>query len=973
MKQLTLVEQFVHGKLLTCLIPLFFSAPSYAQIPTGNLVVPVVVHIISQDPGAISDQQIIDAISDLNDAFAHTGPYAGAIEGVNTGIRFCLAKIDPDGGNTTGITRTQSVLSDFDSDIENDRLKNLVSWNTREYCNIWYVTEVENESMAQFSCGNWSRWHNTGYGTFDSTGDFRDGIVTKGFGATLASLMGTWLGLKYTFIRGSCANNNCDTDGDGICDTPPASAPGSSCAADQNSCNSDTLSGFTRDMPDLTSNFMGLGGPCTNSFTAGQAAKMRSNLNTARNKLVSGNKCNAPCAENIVAGFTRDNWSPKTGDRINFTSSSTGGTNYQWALNGVAAGNNSPTFSMVFPTAGKTRVSLKVFNSSPTCFASYSDDIMVNCGVMARFTPNVRQIASKESILLDSILFSNRSVNATAYQWWMSNDNGMAPQIVSSAFHLNYVFKNPGNYSIWLIATNGSCSDMTEKFNFPVYDPTVDGAISLNDVQCYQQTKIAVNMSICNGGFAPVPIGTPVSFYDADPRNGNANKLSPVFYTTAPIAGNCCGSFTTIINVNRPGLNILFAVFNDNGNSIPIKLPNTNLPEKNYTNNVNFQSDFQFHVSVIPDSATLLPGDSLLLIAKARPGIVSSYIWSTAQDLSCIACDSSFFIAEHRVYSMTKKLMATSSYGCVDSSFTVLHIPPADDYQITVDSMECAGEDSLHVAFSICNNYKRGSIPVGLRVSFYDADPTEAGANLLGPVFSTAEANPAKCASYECFIKRTTTDKVFAVVNENGQNTANFPGIFYEEARFDNNKDTTAVTPFLVNITPADTSIPRLTSVQLYPQISGGQPITYRWEPIQYLSCMDCPSPVATPKTTTEYQLTVQNAFACTATGTVSIKIFSGGRVNIPNGFTPNNDGHNDVFYILGGEEVKTLKDFSIFNRWGQKVFQVQNAEANDPKSGWTGLLNGKPADPGTYVYFVNIEFADGRTELFKGTVILIR
>ena len=770
MKQLTLVEQFVRGKLFLFIILLFLSAPSYTQNTPGNLVVPVVVHIISQNPDTISDQRIIDAIADLNDAFAHNGPYASGAGGVNTGIRFCLAKISPDGGNSSGITRTKSVLSDFDGDIENDRLKNLVSWNTLEYCNIWYVSGIQNEYLTQFSCGNWSRRHNIGSGTFVTSGDFRDGIVTMDFGSSLASLMGLWLGLKYTFVKGDCSNNHCDTDGDGVCDTPPASQPASSCTAVQNSCSSDTLSGFNRDMPDLNSNFMSLSGPCANSFTAGQAVKMRSNLTTSRNKLISGNKCETPCAENIVARFTRDNWSPKTGDRINFTSSSTGGTNYQWFVNGAAVGGNSPNYSMVFPSAGKTSVSLKVYNASPGCFASYSDDVIVNCGVMARFTPDVRQIASKDPILLDSILFSNRSVNATAYQWWMSNDQGMAPQVVGTASDFDNSYKTPGSYSVWLIASNGSCSDTTEKFNFPVFDPTVDGVINLNDVQCYQQTKITVTFNICNSGYAPVPEGTPVTFYDADPRTGNAHKLSSVFYTTAPVAGNCCSAFSTIIDVNKPGLNQLFAVFNDNGNGVPINLPNTNLPELNYTNNIISRSDFQFRVAAVPDSATLLPGDTLLLIAKAGPGIVSSYAWSDAQDLSCTACDSSFFIAENKVYSITKEIMATSANGCVDSSFTVLHIPPADDFRIDLDSLDCAGTDSLHAAFTICNDFKRGSIPKGLRVSFYDADPTEADAHLLGPVFTTAEANPGTCAVYECFLKRTPTGKVFAVVNENGQN-----------------------------------------------------------------------------------------------------------------------------------------------------------------------------------------------------------
>ncbi len=962
------VENFLVGKLFPFLIVILFSTPSYGQTISGNLVVPVVFHIISKNPDSISDQQIVNEVADLNDAFAHTGPYATGGPGVNTGIRFCLAKVDPGGANTSGITRTQSVLGDFDSDIENDRIKNLVSWNTKEYCNIWLVDGVENEYLIKFSCGNWSSRYDIGYGTFDSSGDYRDGIVTKDLGSALAALMGSYLGLKYTFVQGSCANTNCNTDGDGICDTPPASIPGSSCTAIQNSCSSDTLSGFTRDMPDLTSNFMSLSGACVNSFTAGQAAKMRTDLNTVRNILISNNKCNAPCPENIVASFTRDNWFPKIGDQINFTSTSTGASNYQWSVNGVVVGSNSPTYSMVFTTAGKTQVSLKVYNANANCYARYSDSIIVSCGVMARFTPNVRQIASKESILLDSILFSNRSVNATSFQWWMSNDKGMAPQIISTSNNLNYTFNSPGNYSVWLIAANGSCSDTSGKFNFPVYDPTVDGTVSFNNVECYQQTKIMVSINVCNSGYASVPAGTPISFYDADPRKGSANRLSPVLFTTNPVAGKCCSSYTTIIDVHKPGLNQLYAVFNDNGNSSPFSLPDTKLVESSYTNNVDSQSNFQFHVVSIPDSATLQPGDSLLLSAKAGPGIVSSYVWSTGQDLNCTQCDSSYFIAENKVYSITKKMVATSSYACVDSSLTIINIPPADDFQIVMDSLVCAGEDSLHAAFTICNNFKRGNIPKGLGVSFYDADPGQPGAILLGPVFSTPDGNAATCATYQSFFKRTTTGMVIADVNDNGQGSAVF-----EESRSDNNKDTISLIPFIVTINPSDTTVSRLTSIRLNPQISGGLASTYKWEPIQYLSCSDCPSPVSTPAAGIEYKLTIQNEYACPATGTTSIKTFAGGSVSIPNAFTPNNDGHNDVFYILGGENVKMLKDFSIFNRWGQRVFQVTDAEANDPRFGWNGLLNGKPADPATYVYFVTVAFEDGTTELFKGTVILIR
>jgi gliding motility-associated-like protein len=946
---------------------------SFSQAPlSGNMVIPVVVHIISTDPEAITDQQIIDSIADLNNAFAHSGRYTALGPGANTGISFCLAKIDPDGGNSTGITRTKSALADFDSDIENDRLKNLTSWNSREYCNIWYVKGVRNEYMTSFSCGNWSRRHDIGYSTYNTGPDSLDGIVTTDFGPILAGLMGGWLGLKYTFT-GGCANTNCDTDGDGICDTPPASGPASSCTAVQNSCHTDTAGGFATDMPDLNSNFMSLGGACTSSFTRGQAAKMRSNLSSFRGSLLSSNKCSPSCAEHISAGFTRDNWLPKTGDVIHFTSTSTGGTNYQWNIDEQAAGTNSPTFSTAFPSPGKYKITLKVYNADAGCYASYSDFIIVGCGVLARFTPDVRQTASKDPILLNSILFSNRSVNAASYQWWMSNNAGMAPEIVSTTPDFNKPFKDPGNYSVWLVAKNGACSDTTEKFNFPVYDPTVDGAVSLSDVQCYQQTKIMVKMSVCNYGYASLPAGIPVAFYDADPASGKAKKLSPGFVIPDAIAGRCCHSYTAIIDVDTAGLNQLYAVFNDNGSVGPLNQPATKLPQLNYTNDTASKTNFQFHVSAIPPSAILQPGDTLQLGEQASAGTISSYLWSPAAGLSCTDCADPYFVAEKKAYDVSKKLVAISSYGCVDSSLAILHIPPADDFQISMNKLDCAGSDSLHALFTICNNFKRGNIPATLKVAFYDADPATGEAHLLGPVFSTEAENPDTCASYEWVFGKTTTGKVFAKVNDNGQNVAAFPVDLHPETRLDNNQDTISVVPFSVTINPTDTTISRLTSMQLNPQITGGEASTYAWEPAQYLSCSDCASPVATPDKSIEYHLTVHNEYACAATGTINLKTFAGGSVSIPNGFTPNNDGHNDVFFILGGSDVKMIKDFSVFNRWGQKVFHVSNASANDPEFGWNGLLAGRPAETGTYVYSVLISFTDGRTENFSGTITLIR
>jgi gliding motility-associated-like protein len=1137
-----------------------------------NYTVPVVFHIIGINPTAITDLQIMNAVQDLNNAFAHTGPYAPGTPAVNTRIQFCLARIDPDGGISTGITRTQSALGDMDQDLEDARLKQLVSWNTNEYCNIWLVDSVKNEYYTRFSCGVWTRYFNKPYASFLPGGDYRDGIVSTGFGPLLAMVMGNYLGLKQTYTYNSCANNDCNTDGDGVCDTPPASIAGVSCAPLQNSCSSDTLSGFATDVPDLTSNFMSFSGACSNSFTAGQAAKMRVTLTNTRIALVTGNKCNPPCNENISVSFTRDNWLPEPGDLIHFTATAIGGTNYQWTVNGTPAGGNSPAFNQTFPIKGKYQIMLKVYNANANCFASYSDSVIVGCGLLARFSPDKRLIAAKDQILNDSIFFNNLSVGAGSYQWWMSNNAGMAPQIVSSGFNLNQVFHAPGQYTVWLIASNGTCSDTSAKFNFTVNDPTIDGTVSFTDVQCYQETKINASIYICNNGYVAIPQGTPVSFYDGDPILGPAKKIGVAFLIPTPVAGNCCGSFNTILDVGKQGLNQLYAVFNDNGNAVPVVLPNNPLPETNYINNIAFIKNFQFKATIEPPAASLQPGDSLQLIGSGTPGTVARYVWTPTPELSCTDCASPLFIAGKN--DVTEKLVVSSSYGCTDSATAAIKVSLADDYSIQIDSVECAKNDSVLVLFTVCNLFKRGLVPNGLKITFYDGDPSKYAVHLLPLVYTVASGNPEKCMSFRTYLKGTTSGYVYAAVNDNGgqtplqwpvdslfletdytnnissapylpgqvllnppdtslfikqsfpvtilspiydpastiwdtgpgytlsctaclspvvtatadaqvtvhtnnefgcklegkvnikifppdftaqilethcfkndsllvkfricanngyeslfpgipvsfydgngsgtnkllepvfytgnlgtgncdsfstrikaplsgnllmlvndrgQNNAGMPDTAFNETDFTNNSSTSAVVPFSVTIHPSDTTVNRLSPVPLHFEVTGGQMTSFNWTPAEFISCIQCQEPVVTPPHTLIYELEVQNEYACITRASVQINTLAGGKVSIPNAFTPNGDGKNDVFYIMGNQDVKIVKEFSIFNRWGYVVFSENNVPANDPRYGWNGLLKGSMYAPEAYVYVAVIEFKDGTVQVFKGSVVLIQ
>ena len=948
---------------------------SYGSPLMESYTLPVVFHVISEDPAAISDKMIIDGLKDLNDAFAKAGIYAGGA-GVNTQIQFCLAQKDPDGGNSSGITRTTSFYSDLDQDIEDGRIKNLVQWDPEQYINIWYVREIRSEILPRFSCGKWSHLHEGGYATMPAGPASLDGIVVTAFGPLMAHEMGHYLGLYHTFEGLNCANTNCATDGDRVCDTPPDASynNSASCNQPQNSCSSDTLSGFTVDMPDMISNFMDYGNEaCHNAFTEGQAARMHALITTQRSGLLH-NQCMKPCSENIMANFSRNNPYPVPGNAILFTNTSSGASAYQWSVDGNAI-STAQNFSYSFANPGKYKVSLKAFNANPACYAAYSDFIIVNCGVVSRFYPDKRLIASKTPIYPDSIYFTNRSVNGTNFQWLMSKGKDSSEQTISTAKDLNYVFQDPGSYSIRLIASNGSCTDTSEKFNFTVLDPTPDATLGFRIVDCYEQTKIRVELWVCNYGFAPVPAGTPVSFYEGDPKTSNARLLDNSFLLPDTIFGICCNaSYTHIISVNRTGLDTIYAVLNDNGTTIPLKLPNGPLPELSFVNNLAIARDFQWKVNIDPGQATLEPGDTIQLRANAGPGMAGSYLWTNARGLSCTTCAAPLLIADSTT---VKKVVATSAYGCLDSATTNIQVPPADDFTVQVDSIYCGRNDSLLVEFTLCNGFKRGHIPKNLPVAFYDRDPTDPGAKRLSPVFNTLAGGTTKCNSFRHLINGIPGGILFAVVNDQGSsipvqlpNDSNFL-----EKDYTNNIGTGYYSPDTIAISPADTTVMANQPFTMQIENALANTSTINWQPGSgySLSCDHCASPIITPHSSSIVEVELINPFGCKLSGKSIIKTFTGGIVTIPNAFTPNGDGHNEIFYIMGGREIRLLEEFDIFNRWGDRIFHQGNVPANDPSFGWNGMYGGKWAEMGTYVYFVKIRFNDGSLQLYKGTVTLIR
>ncbi|MGZ8510142.1 MAG: gliding motility-associated C-terminal domain-containing protein, partial [Chitinophagaceae bacterium] len=93
--------------------------------------------------------------------------------------------------------------------------------------------------------------------------------------------------------------------------------------------------------------------------------------------------------------------------------------------------------------------------------------------------------------------------------------------------------------------------------------------------------------------------------------------------------------------------------------------------------------------------------------------------------------------------------------------------------------------------------------------------------------------------------------------------------------------------------------------------------------------------------------------------------------VQFPTAFTPNNDGKNDVFYIMG-KGIGIIKSLIIFNRWGETVFQRRNFNIDDRANGWDGKQKGILVPAGAYVYFAEMQCDNGQPIIKKGTVTVV-
>jgi gliding motility-associated-like protein len=149
--------------------------------------------------------------------------------------------------------------------------------------------------------------------------------------------------------------------------------------------------------------------------------------------------------------------------------------------------------------------------------------------------------------------------------------------------------------------------------------------------------------------------------------------------------------------------------------------------------------------------------------------------------------------------------------------------------------------------------------------------------------------------------------------------------------------------------------------------------IDYQWSASNsILLCNSCENSQVELQSNGSVNLMVQDSFGCISQASITIEIDRSPDFHIPSGFSPNGDGLNDVFYVVGDGYL--IENFSVYDRWGGKQFEVIDGYSGNPEHGWDASnITERGMNSTVFMYVARISDPDGFTHHVSGTIHLIR
>lgn len=147
---------------------------------------------------------------------------------------------------------------------------------------------------------------------------------------------------------------------------------------------------------------------------------------------------------------------------------------------------------------------------------------------------------------------------------------------------------------------------------------------------------------------------------------------------------------------------------------------------------------------------------------------------------------------------------------------------------------------------------------------------------------------------------------------------------------------------------------------------------TFIWSPTTYLSNADSLLTYVRPPASQVYNLMVRDTFGCIGRDEMLLTVRRDNRIFIPN-IIRTGSSENGSLMVYGGPELREVRFFRVYDRWGELVFENLNMPKNDPNVGWRGRARGKDVMPGVYIYVAEVIMTDGTMQTLTGDVTVVR
>ncbi len=645
---------------------------------------------------------------------------------------------------------------------------------------------------------------------------------------------------------------------------------------------------------------------------------------------------------------------------VNFTNTSIHGYSIQWDF-GDGSTSSAPNPIHIYNEPGVFIAMLAVSGPGNNCFDTVYKQITIS-GPSGTFTYDPLNGCSPHTVNFVSNAIDNQSFV------WDFNDGSI---INTQDSTISYTYTLPGAYlpKVILLDANGCQVPIVGVDTINVYGVKVNfgydglprcnlGLIQFSDSSVLNDLNPVYNWSFGDGGTSNLQ--SPSHFYAAPGQytpqlivttnrgcTDTAALTVPVQIVASPDADftnaiNGCtpvsANFNAVLNV--PDTSVVTWQWNlGNGTTSTLQSP----PTQTYT------TAQVYNITLIATNSTgcmdtviksfevypipVINAGPNVQICRGTPTQLTAnggatYVWSPAAGLSCTSCANP--IASPN---FNQKYLVTGSsiYGCrnIDS----LNITVIQPFVMTNKR-----DDTLCIGGSV-RLFADGA-------NSYEWTPSNGLSNVTSAI---PVASPKTTTTY-----RVVGSDAYGCFKDTGYTTIRV----YPIPQVDAGKD----------ITMKIGGQPVVLKPTLSPDVTWTQ-----WLTSPGIVAFNPPNLSVKPSQTTQYTVEVRNDGGCKATDHVTVFVFCDGtNVFIPNTFSPNGDGANDIFFPRGSGIFK-IKLLRIFNRWGEVVFEKVNFSPNDPTAGWDGTVKGVKQNSDVFVYTAEVLCENNTPMILNGNIALLR